>query len=155
MSGGGKSRNKEAEKAHDHDTKRNAEPKPVGVSDVVAGLLTIISANSPETSDLIADAIMIWWEGNRQFHSHIEGSVIDLADGPHNSSHRTQFIKRMIGFSDKTGLRIRSVRHPPCHGKYDPIGRCRRISEKHRNGTILNSIEKTMNWAEKMTRKGI
>jgi len=155
LSGGGKSRNKEAEKAHDHDTKWNAKLKPVGILDVIAGLLTIVFANSPETSDLTVDSMIIWWEGNRRFCPYIRELVINLDNGPHNSSHRTQFIKRMIEFSDKTGLRIRLVYYPPYHSKYNPVERCRGILERHWNGTVLNSIEKTMNWAGTMTWKGV
>jgi transposase len=155
LSRGGKSRKKEAEKAHDHDTKWDAKLKPVGISDVVAGFLMIVFANSPETSDLIADSITMWWERNRESYYHIKELVINLDNGPHNSSHRTQFIKRMVELSDKTGLRIRLVYYPPYHSKYNPVERCWGVLERHRNGTILNSIEKTINWAETMTWKGI
>jgi transposase len=155
LSRGGKSRKKEAEKAHDHDTKWDAKLKPVGISDVVAGFLMIVFANSPETSDLIADSITMWWERNRESYYHIKELVINLDNGPHNSSHRTQFIKRMVELSDKTGLRIRLVYYPPYHSKYNPVERCRGVLERHRNGTILNSIEKTINRAETMTWKGI
>ena len=61
----------------------------------------------------------------------------------------------MTEFSDKTGLRIRLVYYPPYHSKYNPIERCWGTLEKHWNGTILNSIEKTMNWAGTMTWKGV
>ncbi len=155
LSRGGKSRDKEAKKAHDHDTKWNDKLKPVGILDVVSGLLTIIFVRSPETTDFIIDSMVMWWEENKLFYSHIKELVINLDNGPHNNSHRTQFIKRMIEFSDKTGLRIRLVYYPPYHSKYNPIERCRGILERHWNGTVLNSIEKTINWAGTVTWKGI
>ena len=155
MSGGGKSRCEEAPKAHDHDTKWSEKLKPVGILDVVGGLLTIVFSNSAETSDLIADTLIMWWEINKQLYSDIKELVINLDNGPHNNSHRTQFIKRMTEFSDRTGLRIRLVCYPPYHSKYNPIERCWGALENHWNGTISDSIGKAVNWAGTMTWKGI
>ncbi|RJS72931.1 hypothetical protein CW714_03930 [Methanophagales archaeon] len=39
--------------------------------------------------------------------------VINLDNGPHINSHRTQFIKRMTEFADNMGLKIRLVYYPP------------------------------------------
>ncbi len=61
----------------------------------------------------------------------------------------------MTEFADKSGLRIRLVYYPPYRSKYNPVERCRGILEKHWNGTILDSIEKAINWASTMTWKGI
>ena len=155
MSRGGKSRCEEAPKAHDHDTKWSEKLKPVGILDVVGGLLTIVFSNSAETSDLIADTLIMWWETNKQLYSDIKELVINLDNGPHNNSHRTQFIKRMTEFSDRTGLRIRLVCYPPYHSKYNPIERCWGALENHWNGTISDSIGKAVNWAGTMTWKGV
>jgi len=155
LSRGGKSRCIEAPKAHDHDTEWSAKLKPVGILDVVAGYLTITFSNSVETSDLIVDALTIWWESNKLIYINIKELVINLDNGPHNSSHRTQFIKRIIEFSDRSGLCIHLVYYPPYHSKYNPIERCWGALERHWNGTILDSIEKAVKWAGTMTWKGI
>jgi len=68
---------------------------------------------SNETSDFIVDGLELWWEENKERHSHIKELVINPDNGPHINSHRTQFIKRMIEFADKTGLKIRLVYYPP------------------------------------------
>ena len=89
------------------------------------------------------------------FYPHIKELVINLDNGPQNSSYRTQFVKRITEFADETGLRIHLVYYPPYHSKYNPIERCWGALEKHWNGTILDSVEKTIKWAGTMTWKGI
>lgn len=155
LSRGGKCRDKEAPKALDHDTTYNAKLKPFGILDRTRDFLTIIFGNSAETSDFIVDALLDWWETNKHFYPHKKKLVINLDNGPQVKSTRTQFIKRMVEFADTTGLRIHLVYYPPYHSKYNPIERCWGILEKHWNGTILDSIEKTLKWAKTMTWKGV
>jgi len=81
--------------------------------------------------------------------------AINLDNGPHVHSHRTQFIKRMVELADKTGLRIHLIYYPPYYSKYNPIERCWGILETHWNGTILDSVDKAIKWTETMTWKGL
>lgn len=81
--------------------------------------------------------------------------AINLDNGPHVHSRRSQFIKRMIELADKTGLKIHLIYYPPYHSKYNPIERCWGILETHWNGTILDSVDKTVKWTETMTWKGL
>ena len=81
--------------------------------------------------------------------------VINLDNGPHNSSHRTQFMKRLTEFADKHDLEIVLTYYPPYHSKYNPIERCWGILENHWNGTLLNTLETTLEWAKTMTWKGL
>lgn len=155
LSRSGKSRDKESPKALDHDTNFDSILKPFGILDVQTGLLTIVFGNSSETSDFIVDALMIWWQANKHLYLHIKELVINLDNGPQNSSHRTQFIKRITEFADKTCLKIHLTYYPPYHSKYNPIERCWGALESHWNGTILDSVEKTIKWAGTMTWKGI
>jgi len=37
---------------------------------------------SNETSDFIADGLELWWEENKERHSHIKELVINLDNGP-------------------------------------------------------------------------
>ena len=97
----------------------------------------------------------MWWENNKNFYSHIKELVIDLDNGPNSGGSRTQFLWRMKESADKSGLRIRLVYYPPYHSKYNPVERCRGVSEQHRNGEILNSVEKALQRAWTMTWKGI
>jgi len=96
-----------------------------------------------------------WWNKNKANYAHIKELVINLDNGPSVSSSRTQFLRRMIEFSEKTGLEIRLVYYPPYHSKYNPVERCWGSLERHWNGEILNSIDKAIKWASTMTWKGI
>ena len=80
--------------------------------------------------------------------------MINLDNGPENSSHRTQFMNRIVMFADATGLEIKLVYDPPYHSKYNLIERCWGLLERHWNGTLLNSVETVVEWAGTMTWKG-
>jgi len=96
---------------------------------MMTGLLTVIFGISFETSDFIVDCLDQWWDDNKKQYSHIKQLVINLDNGPQNSSHRTQFMKRMIEFADKNNLEIMLAFYPPYHSKYNPIERCWGILE--------------------------
>ena len=151
----GKSRDHEARRAADHDMNPELKLVPYGIMDVLGGLLSIFFGTSYETSDFIVDCIEAWWDANAAKYPHIKELAINLDNGPNNSSGRTQFIRRMIEFSDRTGLRIRLLYYPPYHSKYNPIERCWGILEEHWNGELLDSVSKAINWAATMTWKGI
>ena len=110
---------------------------------------------SYETSDFIVDCIEQWWVSNYERLKQFRQLVINLDNGPQNSSHRTQFMKRLIEFSDKYNLEIVLVYYPPYHSKYNPIERCWGILEQHWNGALLNSVDTVLKWVESMTWKGI
>lgn len=151
----GKSRDKEGVKACDHDMNPEEKLVPVGIVEPVSGHLMIVVGNSYETSDLIADVLEKWWDERKAMHHEIDTLVINLDNGPSISSARTQFLKRMVEFHEKTGLIIHLVYYPPYHSKYNPIERCWGVLERHWNGTILNSVEKALLWIKTMTWKGV
>ena len=152
---GGTSRCRKAVKANDHDMGFKDKLAPFGILNVMTGLLTILFGVSFETSDFIVDCLEHWWNNNKEQNSHIMQLVINLDNGPQNSSHRTQFMKRMIDFADKNNLEIVLAYYPPYYSKYNPIERCWGILENHWSATLLNTIETTLEWAKTMTWKGI
>jgi hypothetical protein len=151
---GGTSRCRKAVKADDHDMGLKDKLAPFGILNMMTGLLTVIFGVSFETSDFIVDCLEQWWNDNKEQYSHIKQLVINLDNGPQNSSHRTQFMKRMIEFADKNNLEIMLAFYPPYHSKYNPIERCWGILENHWSGTLLNTLEITLEWAKTMTWKG-
>jgi hypothetical protein len=155
FSRGGVSRGEKATQALDHDMQVKQKMVPFGVLDVVGGLLTIIFGTSRETSDFIADCLQQWWDANRECYAHIRQLVINLDNGPQNSSFRTQFMKRMVEVADRNGLEIVLVYYPPYHSKYNPIERCWGLLENHWNGTLLDNVTTVLNWAGTMTWKGL
>ena len=152
---GGTSRCRKAVKANDHDMGFKDKLAPFGILNVMTGLLTILFGVSFETSDFIVDCLEHWWNNNKEQNSHIKQLVINLDNGPQNSSHRTQFMKRMIDFADKNNLEIVLAYYPPYYSKYNPIERCWGILENHWSAALLNTIETTLEWAKTMTWKGI
>ena len=153
FSRGGKSRGKEAKKGLDHDMAPDEILVPCGILEVGMGLLFIFFGKQIETTDFIMDALEWWWEANKSRHIGIKELTINLDNGPHVESHRTELIKRMVEFSDHTGLRIHLVYYPPYHSKYNPIERCWGALENYWNGAILSSIQTALNWAKNMTWK--
>jgi hypothetical protein len=155
FSRGGEARGAEATKAQDHDMHPEAQLVPVGILEVLAGVLTVVMGTSRETSDFIADCLQQWWDQTKARHGHIRQLVINLDNGPEISSRRTQFMKRMVEFADRNDLEIVLVYYPPYHSKYNPIERCWGILEQHWNGTLLDSVATVLGWARSMTWKAI
>jgi len=151
----GESRAAEAPSAWDHDTQPKKKLVPYGILNVTSGLLTIIIGTSQETSDFIVDCLEMWWDANKTQHPNARRLVINLDNGPENSSVRTQFMYRLTKFADDTGLEIKLVYYPPYHSKYNLIERCWGILENHWNGTLLNSVATVVEWARTMTWKGV
>lgn len=89
----GKTREKEPENALDHDFVPDTQLVPSGIFEPTNDVLTIIFGTSIETSDFIVDCLEQWWEENKERLSHIGELVINLDNGPHINSHRTQFTK--------------------------------------------------------------
>ena len=152
---GGTSRCKKAVQASDHDMGLKDKLAPFGILNMMTGLLTVLFGVSFETSDFIVDCLEQWWNDNKEQYRHIRQLVINLDNGPQNSSHRTQFMKRMIDFADKNNLEIVLAYYPPYYSKYNSIERCWGILENHWRATLLNTIETTLEWAKTMTWKGI
>lgn len=153
---GGQTRAQVAPKAWDHDTtKPTAKLLPVGILEVLCGSLTIIFGNSGETSDFIVDTLLWWWESRQVLYPQIRELAINLDNGPQINSHRTQFLKRIQEFANTTGLKIPLIYYPPYYSKYNPIERCWASLEQHWNGTLLDTVDKALQWASTMTWKGI
>ena len=128
---------------------------PFGILAVMTGALSVFFGTSVKTSVFIADCLEMWWDANKEIYSNIKELVINTDSGPNTAGNRTQFIRRMAEFADKSGLIIRLAYYPPYHSKYNPIERCWGALEKHWNGEILNSVETALGWAKTMTWKGI
>jgi hypothetical protein len=78
-----------------------------------------------------------------------------LDNGPEIASSRTQFMKRLVEFSDRYQWMLELAYYPPYHSKYNLIERCWGILENHWNGTLLKSIETVLRWAKTMTWRGV
>ncbi len=117
---------------------------------VVSGALSLFFA-AAESSDLWADCLLAWWARAGPALPGITKLVIYLDNGPNNSGRRTQFLKRMVGFADATGLAVRLVYYPPYHSKYNPVERCWSALQRKWNGALLNGWAVVRDHALRMT----
>jgi hypothetical protein len=128
---------------------------PAGILEVDTDQLSIVFGASRDTSDFVADCLQTWWENRKSVHADIRRLQIDLDNGPEIASSRTQFMRRLVEFSDLHNLEIELVYYPPYHSKYNRIERCWGILESHWNGVLLTSVEKALSWAKTMTWRGV
>lgn len=144
-----------AVRAADHDMHPDAVLAPAGILEVDSGQLNIVFGTSRDTSDFVADCLELWWTNRRDRHGQVRRLQIDLDNGPEISSARTQFMKRLVEFSDRHQMILELAYYPPYHSKYNPIERCWGILENHWNGTLLASIDNALDWARTMTWRGV
>ncbi|MCA2693665.1 MULTISPECIES: ISAzo13 family transposase [unclassified Microcystis] len=108
----GKARYLDPLKADDHDREWRAVLVPLGILDMRGERLSIYFGQSAETSDFVADCLELWWPENQALYPVLEELVIDLDGGAATRSNRTQFIKRMVEFAQKTQGQIRLIYYP-------------------------------------------
>lgn len=128
---------------------------PFGILEVKQKQFNVVYGNSLETSDFIVDCLQHWWRYRSRLYSHIKLLQIDLDNGPELESHRTQFIKRMVEFSDKINLPVELIYYPPYHSKYNPVEHCWGVLESHWSGALLTDWESVREWTKSMRWDGI
>jgi hypothetical protein len=149
---GGKTRGDN--QAIDHDFGAEQKYVPCGIVDEDSGQLYLMFGSSAKTSDFIVDTLQSWWDDlTPEQQQQTQGIQIKADNGPETSGVRTQFLKRMVEFTDYIGKPIHLLYYPPYHSKYNPIERCWGILEKHWNGTKLTDVLTMLLWARSMTWK--
>ena len=141
--------------AADHDMHPDAVLTPAGILEVDSDQLSIVFGTSRDTSDFVADALELWWTHRQTAHPQVRRLLINLDNGPEIGSSRTQFMKRLVEFSDRHQLTLELAYYPPYHSKYNRIERCWGILENHWNGALLNTVETALRWAQTMTWRGV
>ena len=155
FSRGGKSRGAMVVEALDHDFSTEGKMIPFGILNLENDQLYIFYGNSNKTSDFVCDALEWWWSLVKADYPHAERLVIFADNGPENNSHRTQFLLRMVDFSQTSELEIQMAYYPPYHSKYNPIERPWSSLENHWSGTLLNSVDVVLEWTRTMTWKAV
>ncbi len=142
--------------ASDHDMGGKEKYVPCGIVDEESAELTITFGSSYKTSDFIVDALAAKWNALDE-HEKAATSLlhIKMDNGPESSGRRTQFLSRMVQLADYINKPLQLLYYPPYHSKYNPIERCWGILELKWNGTKLIDAETMMEWAKRMTWKGL
>ena len=148
-------RGRHAVRAADHDMHPDALLVPAGILEVASQQLNLIFGNSRDTSDFVADCLQLWWSNRGRLYPGVRRLLIDLDNGPEIASSRTQFMKRLVDFSDHQQLTLELAYYPPYHSKYNLIERCWGILENHWNGALLTTVEVALAWAKTMTWHGV
>ena len=142
-------------KALDHDFAPDKKVTPVGVFLPQFNELFLFLTSSPVTADLIVDCIHDTWLMLADRLPHVRTLLLNLDNGPENHSRRTQFMKRLTELVDEFGLTLELAYYPPYHSKYNPIERVWGILEQHWNGSLLDTLETVLHFAQTMTYNGV
>ena len=139
-------------KAFDHDFQPTETLTPFGIMLPKTNESFLWFATGKVTADFMIDCLeSVWPQLNSKYQPHT--LVINADNGPENNGLRTQWLKRLVEFSDQHKINIQLAYYPPYHSKYNPIERFWGVLENHWKGEILSSIEKALGIARTMSYK--
>jgi hypothetical protein len=141
-------------KAMDHDFKPDKKLTPFGIFLPEYNEQYLYFIAPPVTSDAIVDCLRDFWLTVRDRFPRVRMLLINQDNGPENHSRRTQFMKRITEFADELQMMTQLAYYPPYHSKYNPIERVWGVLENHWNGSLLDTVETVLNFAETMTWNG-
>ena len=129
-------------RACDHDFEPDAVLKLFGIFLPATDEPFFYFTESNITADFIVDALEeLWPQLKEKYAPHT--LVLNLDNGPENSSRRSQFMNRLVKFAFKHSVNISLAYYPPYHSKYNPIERLWGRLEQYWNGEILGDIDKS------------
>ena len=140
--------------ALDHDFKPEQKLTPFGIFLPDLDEIYLYFTASRVTSDFIVDSLEDFWQQVGARFASVKTLLFNQDNGPENQSRRTQFMKRMTDFADRTGLVVELAYYPPYHSKYNPIERVWGVLEQHWNGSLLDSVETVLCFARTLRWKG-
>ena len=141
--------------ALDHDFAPDAVLVPVGILLPKYDELHIDLYRDRAPADAWVDSLERFWQHEGHRFSSTRQLLLNLDNGPENSSRRTQFIARLVQFAQQTGLILTLAYYPPYQSKYNRIERCWGVLENHWSGELLDSIEAVIGFASTMTYNGV
>ena len=152
LSRGGKTRVEV--RALDHDTEPDAKLTPYGIFMPQYNELYLYFTTSRVTSDFIVDCLRDFWSLVRERFPQVQTLLINQDNGRENHSRRTQFMKRITELVDEFQVTVQLAYYPPYHSKYNPIERAWGVLENHWNGSLLDTVDTALNFAQTMTWNG-
>jgi len=137
----------------DHDFQADEKITPYGILLPDYDRIYLYFTTGRVTSDFMADCIQDCWKQVKTEFSQVNTILLYQDNGPENHSRRTQFMYRMTQFVDQTNLTVQLAYYPPYHSKYNPIERVWGRLEQHWNGSLLDSVDVVLKFAQTMTWK--
>lgn len=153
FSRGGKSRTDP--KACDHDMGTVGKLTPFGIFLPASGENFMYFSDNKVTADCMADCLEQLWPRLKAKNPQLNRLVINADNGPESGGRRTQWLWRLVQFSQAQNIEIQLVYYPPYHSKYNPVERVWGILENQWNGELLNTAPKAPGLARTMTYRGL
>ena len=141
-------------RAMDHDFRSDQILTPWGIFLPEQNELYLYFTASGVTADFIVDCLRDFWETVQDRFPQVTTLLLNQDNGPENHSRRTQFMKRMTELVDTFRITVQLAYYPPYHSKYNPIERVWGVLERHWNGSLLDTIDTVLKFAQTMTWKG-
>jgi hypothetical protein len=142
--------------ASEHDRGCKAKYVPCGIVDEDSAALTITCGSSYTTSDFIVEALTAKWEAMpEQEKAATRLRQLKMDHGSESRGRRTPFLSRLGQLADAIPKPMQWRYYPPYHRKYNPIERCWGILALPWKGTKRSDAETMLEWAKKMTWKGL
>lgn len=142
-------------RAADHDFHPEAKLIPFGILLPQYGEVFLYFTDTKLTSDFMVDCLVDCWNTLRERFPQVKRLVLNLDNGPENHSRRTQFMQRITEWVDDSQVTIDLAYYPPYHSKYNPIERVWGVLEKHWNGSLMDTCQTVLNFAQTMTFRGL
>ena len=140
-------------RALDHDFNPTEKMIPFGIYLPRYQEVYLYFTNSKLTSDFIADCLDDFWQSQRDRFRQVKTLLLNLDNGPENHSRRTQFMRRITDFADTFQINMDLAYYPPYHSKYNPIERVWGVLEQHWNGSLMDTCETVIKFAQTMIYK--
>lgn len=153
FSRGGK--NRIEQRASDHDFRPEQTLVPFGVFIPELCESHFWFSIGPVTADFMVDRLQELWRKLHKRFPNLNKLVINADNGPESNGQRTQWLQRLVEFSDIADITIELAYYPPYHSKYNPVERLWGVLENHWRGELLTSIDKALGLARTMTYRGI
>jgi hypothetical protein len=141
--------------ALDHDFEPDAILVPMGIFVPKYDELHIDLYPDRAPADAWVDSLEGFWQREGHRFPATRQLLLNLDNGPENSSHRTQFMARLVQFVENTGLLLTLAYYPPYQSKYNGVERCWGVLENHWAGELLDSVEAVVGFASTMTYNGV
>ena len=140
--------------ADDHDFQTVATLTPVGIFLPQYNQLYLFFVTSKVTADCLVDLLEAWWHEVKDRFGSIRKWVINADNGPENHSRRTQFMHRLVNWVNREQIPIQLAYYPPYHSKYNEVERTFGWLEQHWNGSLLDTVETVLKFAQTLEFKG-